>query len=251
MSANFKLKFRRPDARQLLKALGLTVWVVLAFFIAALLAAIIKLALEYVGLGFNLLGNSTAVAIESGLVYLLAALVGLGVPYALHRSKTDRQLLGLERLPQWSDIGLGLVAWVPYFLLAWLGLALAAALWPGFNLAETQEIGFKTFTNQAGMLVAFFTLVVVAPVAEEILLRGYLYGKLRRYIGLIGSILLTSLCFAVLHGQLNVGIDVFMLSVVLCLLRETTGSIWAGIILHATKNSLAYFMLFIAPMMIH
>jgi len=38
---------------------------------------------------------------------------------------------------------------------------------------------------------------------------------------------------------------------VLCTLRIVTGSIWAGVLLHMIKNGLAFYVLFVAPMMLH
>jgi membrane protease YdiL (CAAX protease family) len=43
----------------------------------------------------------------------------------------------------------------------------------------------------------------------------------------------------------NVALDVFILSIVMCGLREMTGSIWAGVVLHMMKNGLAFYLLFI------
>jgi membrane protease YdiL (CAAX protease family) len=54
--------------------------------------------------------------------------------------------------------------------------------------------------------------------------------------------------FGAVHGQWNVAIDVFSLSLIMCGLREITGNIWAGALLHMLKNGLAFYILFINPM---
>lgn len=204
--------------------------------------------LTAIGLSLDNLNSPVEMAVKSALMYSLATLVAVGVPLLLRRQKFDKNLLGFSRSPEWSDILLGPVGYIPYVILSLSLVWIVTMALPGFDVNEVQEIGFQTMTNQVGYSMAFFTLVVIAPIAEEILFRGYLYSKLKRYIGLIGAVLLTSLCFAVLHLQLNVGIDVFALSIMLCLLREFTGSIWAGILLHMTKNFIAFYFLFIAPM---
>ena len=89
-------------------------------------------------------------------------------------------------------------------------------------------------------------LVFIAPIAEEILMRGWLYGKLRTKLKAPLAILLVSLVFALLHGQWNVGVTVFSLSLVLCTLREITGTIWSGIILHMLSNGIAFYLLYVA-----
>ena len=47
--------------------------------------------------------------------------------------------------------------------------------------------------------------------------------------------------------QWAVTIDTFVLSLMLCALREYTGAIWAGVLLHAIKNGLAFYLLFVNP----
>jgi membrane protease YdiL (CAAX protease family) len=96
--------------------------------------------------------------------------------------------------------------------------------------------------------MAFIALVILPPVAEELLFRGYLFGHLRTTMGFWTTSLVVSAAFGFIHGQWNVGIDTFILSLFLCYLRETTGSLWASMLLHGIKNGVAYFFLFIAPM---
>jgi membrane protease YdiL (CAAX protease family) len=98
-------------------------------------------------------------------------------------------------------------------------------------------------------MLAFVTLVVLAPIAEETLFRGYLYGKLKGHVPAIIAAIATSLLFGVAHMQWNVGIDVFILSLVLCGLRSLTGSIWSGILVHMIKNAIAFYFLFINPIL--
>ena len=57
--------------------------------------------------------------------------------------------------------------------------------------------------------------------------------------------LIVSILFGVLHGQWNVGVNVFALSLVLCGLREITGTIYAGMIVHILKNALAFYLLYL------
>src|SRR5690606_3821612 len=113
--------------------------------------------------------------------------------------------------------------------------------------AQEQQTGFAQITTQAEYIIAFVSLVVVAPVAEEVLFRGYLLGKLRKYVPLWGAILITSVLFGIVHFQWNVGIDVFALSIVLCILRVVSRGLWAPIMLHMLKNGVAYYFLFINP----
>ena len=96
--------------------------------------------------------------------------------------------------------------------------------------------------------VAFIALVVIAPIAEEIVFRGWLYGKLRVNIPKWVAILITSLVFGAIHMQWNVGITVFAMSVVNCILREITGTIYAGTLVHMINNGVAFYLVYVAMM---
>jgi len=183
------------------------------------------------------------------LIYLLTIAIVVAVPYTVKRlPMASLGTLGLTRLISWSDIGLAPVVFLFYTVASSAVLAILVSLFPGFPADQTQDVGFQAFGSQADNLLAFVTLVVIAPIAEETLFRGYLYGKLGKYIPTVVAALITSLLFGVAHLQWNVGIDVFVMSLFLCGLRSLTGSIWAGVLVHMIKNGIAFYILFIAPM---
>src|SRR5690606_13390705 len=155
--------------------------------------------------------------------------------------------LGMHKLPSWRDILISPAATVVYFGLSMLIMALVVELIPGFNVEQAQDVGFSNLAERTDLVIAFLTLVVLAPVAEEVLFRGYLYGKLRRYSSVAVAAVLTGVMFGLVHGQWNVVLDSFVLSLVMCGLREFTGTIWAGVLVHMLKNGLAFYLLFINP----
>lgn len=79
--------------------------------------------------------------------------------------------------------------------------------------------------------------VIVAPLAEEVVFRGYLYPAAKRFCGPVGAILFSSLVFAAAHGNVVALLPLFSLAVILCLLYELTGSIWASISVHFLFNA--------------
>ena len=126
-----------------------------------------------------------------------------------------------------------------------------------FDAEATQEIGFSYYLIGIDRIIAFLSLVVVAPIAEEIIFRGWLYGKLRNLTHQIYSekfsttlsIIAVSLLFGIVHLQWNVGVDVFAMSIVLCAMREITGTIHAGILMHMLKNGIAFYLLYVLNFM--
>lgn len=157
---------------------------------------------------------------------------------------TSREQLGLSGTPTWTDIGLAPIA----FIASTFGAGVLVTLFQmfsWFNAGEVQDTGFTPYMANGEKIIAFITLVVAAPIVEEIIFRGWLYGKLRSRIKMPLAILLVSLLFAVMHFQWNVGVNVFALSVVLCGLREITGTIYAGILTHMIKNGVAFYLLYV------
>jgi membrane protease YdiL (CAAX protease family) len=78
--------------------------------------------------------------------------------------------------------------------------------------------------------------VLVAPVTEEVVFRGYLYPAAKRFCGPIGGVLFSSLVFAAAHGNVVALAPLFVLAVLLCVIFEFTGSLWACIAVHFLFN---------------
>lgn len=146
---------------------------------------------------------------------------------------------GLGRLMSWKDIALGAASLIVYLLLAMGALALLKLI-PGVDVSQVQDLDIGRVYG-VSLTAVFVALVLITPFAEELLFRGLLYGGLRaRQLPAWASALLVSVLFGLAHGQLNVGVDVFCLSLVACYARELTGSIWAGVVLHMIKNFIAF-----------
>lgn len=157
-------------------------------------------------------------------------------------TKTDADELGVKELPSWMDVGLAPLALVLSLI---LGVVVAAmvSLIPGVDMTQKQELGLKFGMSGMERALMFLTMAVMVPLGEEIIYRGWIYGKLRARIRGVIAAVLTSLLFAVAHGQLNVMAAVLPVGVLAALMREFTGTIWAGVLLHMLKNGLAFYIL--------
>lgn len=251
------------------RVLLLLVWVAAAVIVAQLIVGYLMLWI----LGRETFLQPVPTAIYSALSYILAlAWILLVTPKITvklkieNETKNDKRLangklapkvmgredLGLKGLPTWTDIGLAPVGFIIATLLA-AGLVAIFNIFPWFDAEQAQEVGFSIYLTGFEKIVAFLILVVVAPIAEELIFRGWLYGKLRPMLSekmsdrasMIISIFLVSLLFGIVHMQWNVGVNVFAMSIVLCGLREITGTIYAGILMHMIKNGVAFYLLYV------
>ncbi len=170
----------------------------------------------------------------------------------LRKRKASFRTIGLKK-PRLKDAGYALIGFGMYFLLYMGVLMVARLLIPGLDLEQEQEIGFEAVGRGVELVPVFIALVVLPPIVEEIVMRGFLYSGLRKRLPVIFAALITSLLFALAHLQFGsdapllwvAGIDTFVLSMVLIYLREKTGSLAAPILLHGIKNLLAFSVIFI------
>jgi membrane protease YdiL (CAAX protease family) len=245
----------RPRRRWLM-LLGLPIWTLLGFAVAQLLVSGLLWLLVHSGVSLTRLNPAILDTVVAALVYVTTLLLVVGVPFWVKRDQTSRQEAGLSRLPDWRDFGTAPLAFIVYIILSGIFIYIVSLVVPTFDVTQAQEVGFTSLNRSYEYILAFLTLVVVAPLAEEAIFRGYLFGKLRKYVPIWVSVVITSLLFGALHLpaehlQWNVAIDTFVLSVVLCSIRQMTGSIWAGVLVHMMKNGLAFYILFINPTLMH
>lgn len=174
---------------------------------------------------------------------LALSLFGSAIIIKYVKSKSSISKLGFNKV-SFEDLALALPAYAVYFLAIIAVNILLSTLLPNLNLDQAQETGF----NQAGgtgLIFAFVTLVLIAPIYEELLFRGFVFRGVAAKYGLWPAAIVVSALFGLAHGQLNVAIDTFVLGLAASWLVYNTKSIWPAIMLHMIKNLVAYIFLFV------
>lgn len=90
---------------------------------------------------------------------------------------------------------------------------------------------------------AFAAVVLIAPLFEEWLCRGFIFGSLRERYGLRDACLLSALFFGIIHLQPVPALNAFFLGLVLAWVYARSGTLWASVLLHAAHNLAAYLLL--------
>lgn len=246
---NKKSTVKNPKAR--------AIWLKICYVLILVTATFITLIGVQLGLGLLLqlilpqgsLDSTLASAAFSFISYLITGGILIFLPAKIfpQLARPTREKLGLSGLLTWTDLGLGPVGYVASILLA-AGLTSLFSLLPWFDASQAQDVGYSIYLQGLERGIAFVMLAIVAPIMEELIFRGWFYGKLRVRVPKLVAILVTSLLFGVVHLQWNVGITVFAMSVVTCTLREVTGTIYAGTLVHIINNAVAFYLVFVANM---
>jgi len=138
------------------------------------------------------------------------------------------------------DARLGCVLPVVYLFIAFSlsaiwGLVIRLMGWP------TQQTIAPLFGDDlAALLIGFAAACIVAPIAEETFFRGFIIGGLRKRFGAVGALLISAVFFALLHPPLTIFPVIGALGLLLGFLFLQTGSLWPGIFLHATFNTIGF-----------
>jgi uncharacterized protein len=211
-------------------------WVLLIGFVHTVAQGVVMFGAAYGLFGPELPDNIATHGLILAIAVCVAAPVaaGLAVALAWARGFSAREYLRLAR-PRPRDF----IVWTVLLLLAaaamdLLTIALSRPVVPEFMIEVYESAGF--------LPLLWFALIVVAPVTEEIVFRGFMFTGLENLkIGPRGAILVTAVCFAIIHLQYDLyGIVlILVIGLLLGLARWKTGSLWVCIWLHAVLNTVA------------
>ena len=189
-----------------------------------------------VGSSNRLVELDTHMLIVGAIFSLL--LVAIVLSFLVLRSRNPLDLFGLEGVAfsvNFKAACVGLLAALPvvYFIHSLCLLLLG-------DDAEPQPLIQFLAQNPSleNRLLLIGTALVVAPVAEEVIFRGYIFGVLCRYAGRWWALLISALLFAAIHAHIPSLAGLFALAVTLTLVYEGTGSLWAPILMHSLFNGI-------------
>lgn len=87
-------------------------------------------------------------------------------------------------------------------------------------------------------------IVLVAPLAEEMTYRGLGLAVLLRF-GPVAAVVVSAIAFAGAHGLVEGFPSLFLFGVVIAIVRLRSGSVFPGMLFHATFNGIALALAFV------
>jgi uncharacterized protein len=187
----------------------------------------------------------TALLAGMALVYFFLV-VGLIVACWFRRGATPGNSLMLRTAHWrvWQYLVFAVVTVVSLIILQqiifWLSDQLGIASGePSADLEQMRQ--YLNFEQPATLIIMGVLAVVLAPLAEEFVFRGMLFAAFHKTIGVIGSAILLSALWSVMHwgySSQNL-LALFLLGLLFAYIVWRTGSLWPAIVGHTANNLVA------------
>ncbi len=94
-------------------------------------------------------------------------------------------------------------------------------------------------------ITSMLQVCIIAPVIEEIIMRGFVLGGLKTSYGIAVALLISSTLFALLHFNMVQTLSAFISGLILGLLFIKTGSILSCIVAHCGYNLISFVIMII------
>ena len=104
------------------------------------------------------------------------------------------------------------------------------------NLFPTYENSAAALFSGQSPVILIITVVILGPIAEEIIFRWMIFGRIRCYYGSKWAILFSSLLFGIYHMNVVQFIFCTLLGIVFAYLYDKSGNIFITIAAHMAVN---------------
>lgn len=157
------------------------------------------------------------------------------------RNRRVVDLFGLRELSLPKIVVISILGGVASLIIcAWAVGGLSNSYLEGvFGELEVQE-PVKMFQESKSIVHLSFSILmacIAAPVVEEFLFRGYMYGTVRRLTNPVFAAVIIGGLFAVVHGNLPALLPLWVFSILLCLAYEFTRCLWVPVGMHVFFNA--------------
>jgi uncharacterized protein len=208
----------------------------------------------------GVIAAAVIIAVAYGLVFLLRALsVKPNIDLWAALFSAVFELLFL--VPVWwfsarkhkaSARALGFVKFKFSIVAAGLGLLFACFIFSILYAYLLARFGLQVRTDPTPLLDRlstpwpyFFTIMLIAPLAEEIFFRGFVFAGLRSRYDWRWAAAISAALFAAAHLEITFLVPAFVLGYLFACLYQKSNSVWPGVILHFLWNTFAVIAIYV------
>ncbi len=184
----------------------------------------------------------------TNVVFMLGLCVCLLLYLVMLRGLNPATLFGLRRLAPTRAAAFAMASIVPlYILVASVAYSVNSGflehVWPNLNPQDAVK-AFQDADSMAMQILLGISAVIVAPLVEETVFRGFIYGVLKRYTDGWFAAVCSALFFSVVHMHVGSFVPLFILALGFCAAYEMTGCLLVPILMHALFNGTSIMLMF-------
>jgi membrane protease YdiL (CAAX protease family) len=183
-----------------------------------------------------------AVEMLANVVFLLMVCVALLFYLRQIRGLDPVELFGIRRVSLGRVMGWAVLWLAPLLVVVWgfnwVTMEWLKSIWPDLALQDSVKL-FLENGHLGTRLIMAGAAVIVAPLVEETVFRGFVYGVVKRFTDPIFAAIISSALFALAHFHLGSAVPLFVLALGFVGAYERTGSLLVPMVMHAIFNGIS------------
>lgn len=190
------------------------------------------LVIEEGGEIVDLSGNWQAIVTGISFAFAACLLRGKSLEYSRKYSPSEKKSPLFILLSCIASVALALAL---NLLIVKTGIAASSAAY--------QEVAVSQYS--CAFLIGILVYGIISPLSEELLFRGIVFNGVKGFMGWKPSLFLTSVLFAVYHGNGVQGIYALVMSLLITFMYEKSGSLLIPVLMHASANIASYILTYL------
>ncbi len=193
---------------------------------------------------FFILGTILGMSFEVSLWFSALVTYAVVIPITLLFLHYDGDLSSIRRMlrletPKKAALLLAGIPLIVTIMDLILNLIYGFAYIGAFGEPSPPDIGVTWESSTLSIVLVLLSTVIIGPIAEELMFRGYVLDSIRKIHGDVLGIILSALLFGMIHfDPYTVGMATLG-GVLYGYIRVKTGSLWPSVVSHMIWNAMA------------
>jgi membrane protease YdiL (CAAX protease family) len=190
--------------------------------------------------------NNFRMVVNSSILDILA--VVFIIYFTVIRYKEPFAALGISAKNFLKNVFYGVIGYVALIPALIVILAITAAVINITNYVPQRQPVVELFLKERDVTFLTYSGIfaaVIGPIIEELFFRGFMYGALKKYIGIFWAVAATSCLFAALHAHAVGFFPIMALGMLLAYIYEKTGTLVSSVTIHMIHNLGMVFLVFL------
>lgn len=115
------------------------------------------------------------------------------------------------------------------------------------ELEPDEQVPSQVFDDRVLVVLMGMSILIAAPLVEELFFRGFLFGGLRKWLSFWPAAAVSGFVFSLAHQDLGLIIPFTLVGMVLAYSYEKMGTLWGSISVHFVFNLVSFAVLLLVP----